>query len=63
MKTLILPNHIVTLTSNGLLEIDKTQHAVHLKSAVREDSILTRFSKEEADKLREFLVEAQKAKQ
>ena len=57
MKTLILPNHIVTLTSNGFLEIDKTQHAKIHPTVEREDTIILRFTPEEAEKIREFLVE------
>ena len=56
MKTLILSNHIITLTSNGHLEIDKTQHSTG-KFKEREDTIVLRFTKEEADKIREFLEE------
>jgi hypothetical protein len=56
MKTLILPNHIVTLTSNGNLEIDKTQHNTG-KFKEREDTIVLRFSKDEVEKIREFLME------
>jgi len=54
MKTLILPNHIVTLTNNGFLEIDKTQHATG-KFKEREDTIVLRFTREEAEKIRKFL--------
>ena len=56
MKTLILPNHIVTLTNNGFLEIDKTQHATE-KFLEREDTIVLRFTQEEAEKIRDFLME------
>jgi hypothetical protein len=56
MKTLILHNHIVTLTDNGNLEIDKTQHATG-KFKEREDTTVLRFTPEEAEKIREFLEE------
>lgn len=55
MKTLILPNHILTLTSNGSLEIEKTRHCV-LKE--REDTIILRFTKEEADRIVKWFSEA-----
>lgn len=55
MKTLILPNHIVTLTNNGFLEIDKTQHSIRRNE--REDTIVLRFGKDEVEKIREFLTE------